>query len=102
MIVRLYTVLSIVQIQRMKTPLWDSNFITVRRGGINGCEKVGAILNKSVNWSETDTLLHGESIGKVIVLLQISEVLSDEAIQVLLCKKFESEKWLYRFKPQNF
>jgi hypothetical protein len=35
-------------------------------------------------------------------LLQIPEVLNDEAIQVLLCKKLESAKRLYRFKPQNF
>jgi hypothetical protein len=38
----------------------------------------------------------------VIVLLQIPEVLSDEAIQVVLCKKFESAKRFFRFKPQNF
>ncbi len=34
--------------------------------------------------------------------LQIPEVLNDEAIQVLLHKKFESKKRLYHFKPQNF
>ncbi len=49
---------------------------------------------KSVDWSDTDTLLNGESIGKAIVLLQIPEVLSDEVIQVLLCNKLESAKRL--------
>jgi hypothetical protein len=48
------------------------------------------------------TLLLEKSIGKAILSHQISEVLSDEAIQVLLCKKFESAKRLYRFKPRNF
>jgi hypothetical protein len=38
---------------------------------------------------------------KDIVSVQIPEVLSDEAIQLLLCKKFESAKRLYNFKPQN-
>jgi hypothetical protein len=42
------------------------------------------------------------SIDKAIVLLQIPEVLNDEAIQVLLRKKFELAKRLYRFKPENF
>ncbi len=64
--------------------------------------KVGEILKKSVDWSNTDVILAGESIDKAIVSLQIPEVLNDEAIQVLLCKKFESAKRLYRFKPQNF
>ncbi len=63
---------------------------------------MGAILKKSVDWSDTDVILPGESIEKAIVSLQILEVLNDEAIQVLLCKKFESAKRLYRFKPQNF
>jgi hypothetical protein len=63
---------------------------------------VGAILKKSVDRSDTDTLLLRESIGKAIVSLQIPEVLSDEAIQVILCKKFESTKRLYRFKSQKF
>jgi hypothetical protein len=51
---------------------------------------VGAIWNKSVDGSDSDTLLLGKSIGKAILSLQIPEVLSDEAIQVLLFKKFES------------
>ncbi len=38
----------------------------------------------------------------MIVSLQIPEVLNDGAIQVLLCKKFESAKRLSRFKPPNF
>jgi hypothetical protein len=57
---------------------------------------------KSVDGSNTDATLPGESIDNVIVSLQILEVFNDEAIQVLLCKKFESAKRLYRFKPQNF
>ncbi len=64
--------------------------------------KVGAILKKSVDWSDTDVIFPGESIDKAIVSLQIPEVLNDEAIQVLLRKKFESAKRLHRFKPQNF
>jgi hypothetical protein len=40
-----------------------------------------------------------ESIDKAIVSLQIPEVLNDEVIEVLLCKKFESAKRSYRFKP---
>jgi hypothetical protein len=63
---------------------------------------VGAIRKKSVDYSNFDTLLLEKSIGKAIVSLQIPEVLSDEAIQVLLCKKFESAMRLYRFKPRNF
>ncbi len=63
---------------------------------------MGAIRKKSVDWSDSDTLLLEKSIGKAIVSLQIPEVLSDEAIQVFLCKKFESAKRLYRFKPRNF
>jgi hypothetical protein len=53
---------------------------------------VGAILKKSVDCSDTDVKLPGESIDKAIVSLQIPEVLNDEAIQVLLCEKFESAK----------
>jgi hypothetical protein len=68
----------------------------------DSCPKVGAILKKSVDWSDTNVILPGESIDKAIVSLQIPEVLNDEAIQVLLCKKFESIKQLYCFKPQNF
>jgi hypothetical protein len=49
--------------------------------------KVGAILKKSVDWSDTDVILPGESIEKAIVSLQIPGVLKDEAIQVLLCQK---------------
>ncbi len=63
---------------------------------------MGAIQNKSVDWSDTDVILPGESIDKATVPLKIPEVLNDETIQVLLRKKFESEKRLYRFKPQDF
>jgi hypothetical protein len=42
--------------------------------------------------SYADIVLPREGIGKAIVSIQIPEVLSDEAIQVLLCKKFELEK----------
>jgi hypothetical protein len=58
---------------------------------------VGAILKKSVDKSDTDVILSGESIDKAIASLQIPEVLNNEAIQVLLCKRFESAKRLYRF-----
>jgi hypothetical protein len=64
--------------------------------------KVVAIRKKSVDWIDTYILLLGESIGKAIVSFQILEVLSDEAIQVLLCKKFESVEGLYCLKPRNF
>jgi hypothetical protein len=63
---------------------------------------VGAILKKSLDLNYTDAILPGESIDKAIVLLQIPEVLNDEAIQVLSCKKFEPAKRLYHFKPHNF
>ncbi len=81
--------------------LWDT------RGGHDPTvrsprPKMGMIRNKSVDWSNSDTFLLGKSIGKAIVSPQIPEVLSDETIQVLLCKKFESAKRLYRFKPRNF
>jgi hypothetical protein len=36
-----------------------------------------------------DAILPGKSIGKVIALIQIPEILNDEAIQVFICKKFE-------------
>ncbi len=62
--------------------------------------KVGAILKKSVDWSDTDAMLPGENVDKAIVSLQIPEVLNDEAIQVILWKKFESAKRLYCFKPR--
>jgi hypothetical protein len=64
--------------------------------------KGGRDSKKSVDESDTDVILPGESINKAIVLLQIPEVLNNEAIQVLLCKRFESAKRLYCFKPQNF
>jgi hypothetical protein len=64
--------------------------------------KGGRDSKKSVDQSDTDVILPGERIDKAIVSLQIPEVLNDEAIQVLLCKKFEWAKRLYRFKPQNF
>jgi hypothetical protein len=63
--------------------------------GKGGCD------SESVDRSGTNTPLPGESIGKAIVSLH-PEVASDEAKQVLLCKKFESAKCLYRFKPQSF
>ncbi len=92
-------------------------------------DKDGRNTKKSVNWSDTDTLLPEESIGKTIASLQIPEVLWNEAIQVLLCKKlyqhsncivsnprifhddaiqglyaknFDSTKKLNRFKPYTF
>jgi hypothetical protein len=64
--------------------------------------KGGSDSKKSADWSDADAILPGESIDKAIVSLQIPEVLNSEAIQVLLSKKFELAKWLYRFKPQNF
>jgi hypothetical protein len=64
--------------------------------------KGGCYSKKSVDWSDTDAILPGESIGKEILSLQIPEVWNDEVIQVLLRKKFELSKRLYRFKPQTF
>jgi hypothetical protein len=64
--------------------------------------KVGTILKKNVDWIDTNVILPEESIDKAIVSLQIPEVLNDEAIQLLFCKKFESAKRLYCFEPQNF
>jgi hypothetical protein len=63
---------------------------------------VGAILKKIFDRTDTDAILPGESIDKAIVLLQIPAVLKDEALQVFLCKKFESAKQLFHLKPQNF
>ncbi len=75
----------------------------VGRAPLRPQAKVGTILKKvCVNWNDTNVILPGKSIAKAIVSLQILEVLNDEAIQILLCKKFESAKELYRFKPQNF
>ncbi len=65
------------------------------------CPKVSAILKKSVNWSDTNTLLPGESIGKAIVSLQIQEVFSDEAIQVLLWNMNEHSDCIVS-TPGNF
>ncbi len=50
---------------------------------------MGAILKKSVDWSDTDSLLPGEIIVKAIVSLQIPEVLSKEDTSAI-CKKLES------------
>jgi hypothetical protein len=61
-----------------------------------------AIRKKSVDWSNTDTLLLGEIIGKAIVSLQFPEVLSDEAIQVLLCKKIWISKAIVSFQTPEF
>ncbi len=89
---------------------------------------MGAILKKSVDWSDTDVILPGESIDKAMVSLQIQEVLNDERYKYFnaknlnrqndcivsnprifkmkrykyfYSKKFESTKQLYRFKTQN-
>ena len=106
--------------------LWYADFLTMQSYSLS---KVGAIIKKSVDWSDTNVILTEESIDKAIVSLQIPEVLNDEAMQVLLwkkfwigkaivsfqtpeflmmkryryfyAKKFESSKRLYRFKPQN-
>jgi hypothetical protein len=50
--------------------------------------KGGRNSEKSIASSDSDTLLLEKSIGKTIVSLQIPDVLSDEAIQVLLHQKF--------------
>ncbi len=60
--------------------------------------KVGTILKKSVDWSDTDVILSEESIDKAIVSLQIPEVLNDEAIQVHLCKKIWIGKAIVLFQ----
>ncbi len=85
---------------------------------------MGAILKKSVDWSDTDTLLPGEIIVKAIVSLQIPKVLSKEDTSAFMqkigigksivsfqpsefikvykyfyAKKIESKKRLYCFKP---
>jgi hypothetical protein len=48
-------------------------------------------LTKSVDRSDIDTLLPGESIGEVIVLIQIPEVLSDEAINCFYAKNLNRQ-----------
>ncbi len=66
-------------------PINPADFASNQQAEIGSYKpKVGAIRNKSVDLSNSDTLLVGKSIGKAIVSLQIPEVLSDEAIQVLL------------------
>jgi hypothetical protein len=64
--------------------------------------KMGAILKKSVDWSDTDVILSEGSNGKAIVLLQIPEVLNNEAIQVLLCKKIWISKAIVSFQTPEF
>ncbi len=59
-----------------------------------------ARFRKKVSTKAIPIIFYLKSVS--IVSLQIPEVLSDEAIQVLFCKKFESAKRMYRFKPQNF
>jgi hypothetical protein len=82
--------------------MWGHWSITDRINTARPRSEGGRDSKKSVDWSDNDAILLGESIGKAIVSLQIPEVLNDEAIQVLLCKKFDSAKQLYHFKPQNF
>ncbi len=64
--------------------------------------KVGAILKKSVDWSDTDVILSEESIDKAIVSLQIPEVFNDEAMQVLLWKNFWIGKAIVLFQTPEF
>ncbi len=64
--------------------------------------KVGAILKKSVDWSDTDVILPRESIDKAIVSLQIPEVLNNEAIQVLLRQKIWIGKAIVSFQTPEF
>jgi hypothetical protein len=59
--------------------------------------KGGRDSKKNVDWSDTDTLLPGESIGKAIVLLQIQEVWAMKRYNGFYAKKIESVKRLYRF-----
>ncbi len=47
---------------------------------------MGAILKKSVDWSDTDTLLPGEIIVEAIVSLQFPEVLSKEDTSAFMQK----------------
>ncbi len=53
--------------------------------------KVGAIRNKSVDWSDSDTLLLGKSIGKAIVSLQIPEVFSAKRYKYFYAKNFNRQ-----------
>jgi hypothetical protein len=64
--------------------------------------KVGAILEKSVDWSDTDVILPGKSIDKASVSLQIPEVLNNKAIQVLLRKKIWIGKAIVSFQTPEF
>ncbi len=90
---------------------------------------MGAIQNKSVDWSDSDTLLLGKSIGndciasnprsfkrwsntstfmqkiwigKAIVSFQTPEFSKVKRYKYFYSKNFESAKRSYRFKPQNF
>ncbi len=64
--------------------------------------KGGRDSKKSVEWSDTDVILSEESIDKAIVSLQIPEVLNDEAIQVILWKKFWIGKAIVSFQTPEF
>ncbi len=64
--------------------------------------KGGRDSKKSVNWSDTDVILPGESIDKAIVSLQIPEVLNDEAIQVLLRQQIWVGKAIVSFQTPEF
>ncbi len=63
---------------------------------------MGAILKKSVDWSDTDVILPGESIDKAIVLLQIPEVLNNEAIHVLFMQTIRIGKSILSFQTPEF
>ncbi len=67
--------------------------------------KGGRDSKKSVDWSDTDVILPGESIDKAIVSLQIPEVWNDEAIHVLYAKNLNrqsdcivSNSWIFKGK----
>ncbi len=68
--------------------------------------KDGHNYEKSINWSDINTLLPGGnrvsmSISKAIVSLQIPEVLSYEAIQLLLYKKIWIRKAIASFQTRE-
>jgi hypothetical protein len=54
-----------------------------------------------LRWSDISTYGICQKIWIVKVSLQTPEFFLDEVIQVLLRKKFETTKLLYRFKPQK-
>ncbi len=80
----------------------QNHCIRLRRPNCVFCPKVGTILKKSVDWSNTDTILPRESINKATVSLQIPEVLNNKAIKVLLCKILNQQRYCTVSNPRIF